>query len=472
MNFKGIFYYLGLFCLPISFLSFINILYSSYFDYFLNIESYIITLFFSLIFGLVLYFFGLKHSKKVNFHEQLILIVLIYVVSSFFVSIPYYLSNYQITFINSLLESFSGVTGTGFSIFENVKYLDPTLILWRSSSQWIGGLYFLIFLVLFFSNSQFNYKLNYFFFSGDKSLNPESNIKKISLKLLFLYSLSTFLIFALLSSSNIRLFNSLNLSMTLVSAGGFLPTNSLKQIITNNTQEIFLIFSFLISIFNIYFIYNLFLIKNIFKKHYEDLILILMSFIFTLVLFFSIKDLNFLHSFISVLSSLSTSGLSISSIEENFSLYLLFLTILGGSIISNTSGIKILRIYILLKASFIEIFKLVRPNNIINHNILFSEEKINSENIKITFLIFISFFVSLFILSSILLFDNINFENSFKLSVLTITNTVNSSMYNISNIQFQNLLTSSKIFLIIFMIIGKIELISVFLLLKKIFLKN
>ena len=260
--------------------------------------------------------------------------------------------------------------------------------------------------------------------------------------------------------------------MSLVSAGGFLPTNSLKQIITNNTQEIFLIFSFLISIMNIYFIYNLFVEKNFLKKHYEDLMLILMSFILTLILFFSIKDLNFLHSLISVLSSLSTSGLSIGNIQENFSLYLLFLTILGGSIISNTSGIKILRIYILLKALFIEIFKLVRPNNIINHNILFSEEKINSQNIKITFLIFISFFISLFILSSVLLFDNINFENSFKLSVLTLTNTVNSSMYNMSNIEFQNLLTSSKIFLIIFMIIGKIELISVILLVKKIFFKN
>ena len=142
MNLKSISYYLGLFCFPISILAFINILYSSYFDYFLSINSYFITLVFSLIFGSGFLFLGKKSKKRINFIEQLLLVVLVYLVTSFFISIPFYLSNYQVTFLNSLFESISGVTGTGFSIFSNIKYLDPTLILWRSSSQWIGGLYF------------------------------------------------------------------------------------------------------------------------------------------------------------------------------------------------------------------------------------------------------------------------------------------------------------------------------------------
>ena len=230
MNFKGISYYLSLFCFPLSFLAFVNIIYSSYFDYFLNIESYIITLIFSLILGIVLFFLGKNSSKKIDFYEQVSLVILIYLISAILIAIPYYLSNYQITLVDSLFEAYSGITGTGFSIFSNVKYLDPTLIIWRSSSQWIGGLYFLIFLVLFFSNSQFNYKLNDLVFS-EKSLNPEANIQKISLKVLFLYVFLTSLIFTFFIFSGVRLFNGLNLSMTLISAGGFLPSNSLQQII-------------------------------------------------------------------------------------------------------------------------------------------------------------------------------------------------------------------------------------------------
>ena len=139
---------------------------------------------------------------------------------------------------------------------------------------------------------------------------------------------------------------------------------------------------------------------------------------------------------------------------------------------SNTSGIKLTRLYILLKVTSAEIIKLISPNSIINKTIFNTERKINDENIKISFLIFISFFLSLFILSSFLILDNIGFERSFKLSILALTNTVNSEMYNLQNINFANLLTSSKISLIIFMIIGKIELISIFLIFKKILFKD
>ena len=472
MNLRGISYYLGLFCFPISFLSFLNILYSSYFDYFLNFDSYIITLVLSLLIGLLFYLFGKKVEKKINFYEQILLILLIYFIVSLLISIPYYLSSYQITFINSLFESYSGITGTGFSIFENVKYLDPTLLLWRSSSQWIGGLYFLIFLFLFFSSSQFNYKLTKLVFSDEKSLNPETNLKKISLKIFFLYSLLTFLIFILFSISGIRLFDGLNLAMTIISSGGFLPTNSLNQIIKNNTQEIVLILCFLISMLNIFFIYNLFTIKNLLKEHYEDFFIILLAIFFSILLLLSVENLNVFRSLASVLSSISTSGISIADVESNFSLYLLFLTIVGGSIISNTSGIKPLRIFILLKSSFIEIIKLVRPNNIFNQYILYSDKKIDNENIRLSFLVFISFFISLFILSGVLLLDNISFESSFKISVLTLTNTTTSDLYGLGNIDFSRLLVSSKIFLIIFMIIAKIELISLLLIIKKMFFKN
>ena len=78
MNYKSISFYIGLFCLPVSLLAFINILYSSYFDYFLSINSYITALFLSFLVGLGLFFIGKKSEKKINFIEQLILVILVY----------------------------------------------------------------------------------------------------------------------------------------------------------------------------------------------------------------------------------------------------------------------------------------------------------------------------------------------------------------------------------------------------------
>ena len=472
MNLKGISHYLGLSCYPVAFLSFFNILYSSYFDHFLNLNSYIITLFASIFFGISFFLIGKNSNRDIKFYEQLFLILIIYLVISFLISIPYYLSNYQLTFIDSYFESVSGLTATGFSIFDNIKFLDPTLILWRSSSQWIGGLFFLIFIVLIFSSFKNDYKLTNLVYNPDKATNLYKNFDKVIYKVFFIYIFFSIIIFFLLSFSGVRLFNGFNFTMTIVSTGGFLPTNSLAEIIKTNFQKILLIFLFILSTLNIYFFYSILFSKKNIKKHYEDITILTVIFALFVVAFLIVNKINILDLMIGVLSSINNSGLSIVDPPKNLNLFFIFLTIIGGSVLSNTSGIKIIRLYILLKSSIIEIFKLVTPNIVIDQRILKTDFKINTDVITSSFLIFISFFISLLILSSILITDNFNFEESFKLSILTLTNTLNSFLYGNEDIQFRNMLISSKISIILFMIIGKIELISFFLIIKKIFNRN
>ena len=470
MNFKRISFYLSLFCFPISVLSFINILYSSYFDYFLSLDSYLISLFISILLGTGLCIYGRKSNRKINFIEQLVLIILVYFIVGFLISIPFYFSNFQVNLISAFFESISGLTGTGFSIFKNIKYLDPTLILWRSSSQWIGGLYFLIFLTLLFSNRSFNYKMTHLTYSGDSNFNSGEKIKSNILNLFIFYTVLSFIFFILLSFSGVRLFNSLNLSMTLISGGGFLPSDNLNDIIKSNFQKIILIILLALSMLNFYLIFNIFNRKTLMRHHKEDLYLLIISVTLIFLVFFNNSEI--LNTIVAVLSSLANSGITLINNDNNLSLYFLLITIVGGSLISNSSGIKFARLYILLKITSSEIIRLISPNSIINRTIFSSENKISDENIKISFLIFISFFLSLFILSSLLVIDNIGFERSFKLSILTLTNTVNSEMYSLYNFNFANLLTSSKMSLIIFMIIGKIELISIFLIFKKLIFKD
>ena len=470
MNFKRISFYLSLFCFPIGFLSFINILYASYFDYFLSINSYFVTLLVSFLLGLSFFYYGKNSPKNINFIEQLILIIITYILISILISIPFYLSNYQVTFLNSVFESISGLTGTGFTIFKNIKYLDPTLILWRSSSQWVGGLFFLFFLLIIFANKSFNYKMTNLTFSGENNYNSENNIKDNLLRIFIIYSILTIVILSLLNLSGVRLFNSLNLSMTLVSGGGFLPIDNIGKIISTNFQKIILIFSLIVSLLNFYLLLNIFNKNILIKNHKEDLYLLILSIIFCCLIYFNNYD--GLDIIIGVTSSLANSGLTLMKSDNNLSLYFLLITIIGGSLISNSSGIKLTRFYILLKITSLEIIRLISPNSIINKTIFGSDKKISDDHVKISFLIFISFFLSLFILSSLLVVDNIGFEKSFKLSILTLTNTVNSEMFNMQNLNFSNLLTSSKISLILFMIIGKIELISIFLIFKKILFKE
>ena len=471
MKLKPCIYYLGLSCFPISMMALMNIFYSFYFDYLLNIQTYIAVLFLSLIVGFNLYNFGKKEKENINIFEQILTILLIYFFISFFIQIPFYFSEYKISFLESYFESISGLTGTGFTIFENIRFLDSPILLWRSSSQWIGGLYFLIFLVLIFSNKQLNFKLLDLTYNQESKINFAPNLRIVSTRIFFIYLTLTLLIFVIFLLSGIRLFDGLNLSMTIISSGGFLPTDSLDNIIKTNYQSVSLSLGFLVAILNFYLLYNLFFKRENLKDHKEDLYLLISIFVFTII-FYLLSDYNIFQSLLTVLSSIGNSGISITPIPNNYGLYFLTLTIIGGCVLSSTSGIKFLRIYILVKGFLIEIYRLVQPNVILNNKIMFSDKKITNEIIKISFIVFILFFISIFLLSSILLVDFLDFENSFKLSILTLTNTVSSDIYSIEKIEFVNLSSFSKISIILFMVVAKVELISIFILIQKVFIKN
>jgi trk system potassium uptake protein TrkH len=100
-----------------------------------------------------------------------------------------------------------------------------------------------------------------------------------------------------------------------------------------------------------------------------------------------------------------------------------------------------------------------------------SKNKLKDEEINIYFLSIVFFIFSLFILSGILSFEQIEFRDSLTLSILTITNTVNSSNYNLNQFYFSDLNIASKISLILFMIIGRVELLGFLILIKKFFFK-
>ena len=125
--------------------------------------------------------------------------------------------------------------------------------MWRSSTQWIGGLYFLISLILLIDIFDTNLKkslTNFISFSSSETL-------KQSLKIGFIYLILTVVIFALLSISGVRIFDSFNLSLTLISSGGFLPDNNLSLIINGKFQQVILAISMLVSFFSLFLLFNL-----------------------------------------------------------------------------------------------------------------------------------------------------------------------------------------------------------------------
>ena len=461
--------YLSFFFVLISIFSFFNIIYSYYFNLYLNLNTYYFSLIISAVIGII--FYKIKtDQKKPSIFEKILTVLLGYFLMPLILSIPFYLSIYNLTFLSALFEAVSGFTSTGFTVFENIKHIDQGLILWRSSIQWIGGLYFLysiIFLIDIYDESLKKSLTNFLSFNS-------TEILKQSIKILLLYSGLTISIFIILNILGIRSFNSFNLAMTIISSGGFLPVNELSSILINDFQIIIFSLLMLISFFSIFFTYNLIFLRNKnLNFFYEDIHLFLYFIIVVSIFFvFFSYDTNFTSSFLSILSSISNIGISFDIDQANLSFIYILLVIIGGSFFSTSSGLRFLKIYSLSKYSINQILSFSRPKNVFMNKLVFSKINFDTKDINKYFLTILIFVISLFSLTILLSLSDIQFEYSFKLAILTLMNTVNSSAYGLSDFDFQNLHFLTKYFLIFFMIIGRVELLSLLLIAKKFLFKN
>ncbi len=462
--------YLGIFFLVISFFSFFNIIYSYYFNLLINLNSYILTSTLSLIIGLFLAIFKNYKFEKISLFQRILTVLYGYILLPIIISCPYYLSIDNTSFIDCYFESISGFTSTGFTVFGDLEKLDQTLILWRSSSQWIGGLYFLFSILLLIDVFDENLKrslTNYISFNS-------SEIFKQIFKIIIIYVSITILIFVLLKIVNLRSYDAFNFSLSIISSGGFLPNNNFDLIFSSDISKIILSISMLLSFFSLYFIFNLifFKRKNINYLSEDINILIYLVIVIILSFIFFNYDNNFLNILVSICSSVSNIGISFKEIPSNLVFVFLILVILGGSFFSTSSGLRVIKVITLIKFAINNLLSHSKPNQIYSNKLSLNKISANISDINKYFFAIIIFIFSLFLITILLTISNLDFETAFKLSILTIMNTVNSEMYGLSNIDFYNFNLFSKVSLIIFMIIGRIELLSVIILLKKFLFKN
>ena len=469
MNIFGLRYF-GIFFLIISFFSFFNIIYSYYFNLLSNLDNYILTFILTLISGVFLTIFKKFKYEKINLFERILIVFIGYLILPILISIPYYLSLEDIGLINCYFEAISGFTSTGFTIFQEIQEIDQTLILWRSSSQWIGGLYFLFSILLLIDLFDENLKRS---LTNYISLNSSEIFKQV-FKIIIIYISMTILIFIMLKLVNLRSYDAYNYSLTIISSGGFLPNNNFDITFSSDLSKFILSVTMLFSFFSLFFIFNLifFKRKNInYLSEDINILLYLLIVIGLSFIFFNYEN-NFLNILVSISSSVSNIGISFENIPKNLVFVFLLLVILGGSFFSTSSGLRVIKVITLIKFSINNLLSHSKPNQIYSNKLSLNKISANITDINKYFFAIIIFIISLFLISTLLTISDLDFESSFKLGILTIMNTVNSEMYDLANLDFYNFNIFGKISLITFMIIGRIELLSVIILLKKFLFKN
>ena len=172
-----------------------------------------------------------------------------WILISIYGTIPYLLANIKLSYIDILFETISGFTTTGSSILTNIEAVSASLLLWRSTTQWLGGMGIVVLTItvlpLLGSGG-----INLF-----KAESPGPTADRLTprfqdtAKLLWgVYSGLTLLETGLLYFSGLSFYSALNHSLTTLSTGGFSVLNSSISEMTQSAKWIIILFMFVAGI--------------------------------------------------------------------------------------------------------------------------------------------------------------------------------------------------------------------------------
>ena len=465
MNLSGIFYYLGKINLLIVFFSIINLFYCFYFDFKINLEIYFYTLIISFLYYLIT--FRIKFKKNFKTNNLILFAILGWTILPLIMSLPFWFGGYS-SFLNSYFETVSGFTSFGASIFSNkINILDSPILLWRSSTQVVGSIFFVMSIILVFGNRAINiYPLKFITKKKDTvyfSINFENVFNNTAYAYVIIFLISIFF----LNLTDLRMFDKFNLSLTIISTGGFQSSNLILGGFDQIIVSILLIFSSL----NIFLILGILRINNTYTHEEDKYFLISLTF-FILILFIFSSDLSFSEILVQLSSAISNSGINFTNnYNPNITFILVTASFFGGCLISSTSGFKITRVLIIFNKIYFELLRLLTPSAVINSTIFKSSEKIEFKDFYSTSLLLLLYILLFVSLSFVLTLENISFENSFLTSILLTFNTLPSTMYMSDSVNFYSFSDLSKILTILMLILSKVTPISLLALIKYRYIK-
>ena len=466
MNLSGIFYYLGKINILIIFFSIINLLYCFYFDFKINLEIYFYTLILSSSYYIIT--FKIKFKKK-NFRtNNLILFSLLgWIILPLIMSLPFWLGGYS-DFLDSYFEAVSGFSSFGASVFSNkINILDSPILLWRSSTQVVGSIFFIMTIILVFGNRAVNIYPLKFITKKKDTVYFSINFEKVFYNTVYAYVIIFLISIFFLNLTDLRMLDKFNLSLTIISTGGFKSSS----FFLNNFDQIIVSILLIFSSLNVFLILGILKINNTYTYN-EDKYFLLSFIFFVLVLFIFSNDLAFSEIIIQLSSAISNSGINFTNnYNQNITFILITASFFGGCLISSTSGFKVSRILIIFNKIHYELLKLLTPSAVINSTIFRSNEKIEFKDFYSCSLLLLLYILLFIIFSFVLTLEDINFENSFLTSILLTFNTLPSTMYLSDNINFNSFSEFTKILTILMLILSKVTPISLLALIKYRFIK-
>ena len=428
----------------------------------------------SIIFGVLFFLTNLDHDKKLNLPQAFLLTSLSWLSIAIFGSLPFIFSNLDLNFTDALFESMSGITTTGSTIIIDLDNAPKAILLWRALLQWLGGIGIIIMAITLMPIMNVGGMQLFKISSNDANEKILPKSKEVALRLIFTYSILTFICALMYKIFGMNIFDSITHSMTTIATGGFSNYNESIGYFDNNLIEITaMIFIFLGSIPFIAYIKFLNGDRKVFinDSQIRTFFKILIFSILILLIFLAFKSKNIFEiSFISVCFNIVSILTGTGYVTEDFSnwgnfplIFFLILMFIGGCAGSTTCGIKIFRVQILYQFILNQLKKIIYPRGVFvtKYDKKIIDDKFMSSIISFVYLYIFIFFV----ITGLLSINGLDFITSISAAATSISN-VGPGLGEIigPNGNFSELSDFSKWILSFAMILGRLELFAILVL--------
>lgn len=413
--------------------------------------------------------------KKLSVREMYLTTSVVWLIVCFFCALPFYFSPEPLNYTDAFFESMSGLTTFGATVISNLAEKPRGILLWRGMLHWYGGLGIIVIALAILPLLRIGGMQLFSTESSDKSGKALPKTSQIIGTLMMIYVISTTVCFVSLKIAGMTVFESLTFSLSTISTGGLTPTDNSAEGFSPVIQWLLTFFMFTsgLPLFYLYFLY-----KKDWQKIKTDMqvktyvgVVILTAGALALWLAARFPDKSVEEvlrlSLFQVVSTVTTTGLTCDN-YENWgyfgTLIILILLPVGACSGSTSGGIKMFRFDILYLASLHYLRSKILP-----HGVFVPKYNDRPLNDDITFgvIVFIAIFILSFLLSCMALTAmNIDILTSLSATISALGNTgLGLGEVGFSGGGFGSLPSAAKWILSFDMMLGRLEFMTVFVLL-------
>lgn len=421
-------------------------------------------------------------DRELKRRDGYLVVSLGWIIMSFFGALPFIISGAIPGISSAFFETMSGYTTTGASVLTNIEAVPKGILLWRSLTQWIGGMGIIVLAVailpiLGIGGMQL-------FVAEAPGISPDKlkpRIKDTAKRLWIIYVGLTGLEAILLMFGGMTFFEAINHSFTTMATGGFSTRNgSIADFPSAYIQYVITVFMVLAGTS---FTLTYFLLKRQFHKVFsneEFVVYISFLLLATLLMTGFIHtassqsfELSFRETLFQVVSIVTTTGF----VSEDYTTWTPLITMaffalmfVGGSAGSTAGGIKVVRHIILFKNSFLEMKRQLHPSAVIPVRL---NRKAINQDITFNVLAFIMIYFLIFSIGSIIMaWVGLDFESALG-SVATSLGNIGPGIGSVGPVDnFAHIPAVGKWVLALMMLLGRLELFTVLILFTPYFWKQ